>query len=70
MSVATTDPKPGSPQPTLVELSPKMFFIGLGVLVAILAGSFAYFIRSQVEYAFAFPDDWGHTLLVPAILAG
>ena len=67
MSVATTNSETGSSQPALVELSPKAFFIGLGILVAILAGSFAYFIRSQVEYAIAFPDDWGHTLLVPAI---
>ena len=67
MSVATTNSETGSSQPALVELSPKTFCVGLGILVAILAGSFAYFLRSQVEYAIAFPDDWGHTLLVPAI---
>jgi exosortase len=67
MSVATNDSETGSAQPALVELSPRTFFVGLGILVAILAGSFAYFIKSQFEYAIAFPDDWGHTLLVPAI---
>jgi exosortase len=67
MSVATNDSETGSAQPALVELSPRTFFVGLGILVAILAGSFAYFLRSQFEYAIAFPDDWGHTLLVPAI---
>jgi exosortase len=67
MSVATNDSETGSAQPALVELSPRTFFVGLGILVVILAGSFAYFIKSQFEYAIAFPDDWGHTLLVPAI---
>jgi exosortase len=67
MSVATNDSETGSAQPALVELSPRTFVVGLGILVAILAGSFAYFLRSQFEYAIAFPDDWGHTLLVPAI---
>ena len=69
MSVATNDSETGSAQPTLVELSPRTFFVGLVILVAILSGSFAYFLRSQFEYAIAFPDDWGHTLLVPAIAA-
>ena len=50
-----------------VEISPRTFYVGLGVMVACLAGAFFYFLVSQVEYAIDSPDDWGHTLLVPAI---
>ncbi len=51
-----------------VEISPRTFYAGLGVMIACLAGAFFYFLVSQVEYAIDSPDDWGHTLLVPAIV--
>ena len=51
-----------------IDLSPRTFYVGLGVMLACLAGAFFYFLTSQVEYAIDSPDDWGHTLLVPAIV--
>lgn len=51
-----------------VEISQRTLYVGLGVMIAVLAGAFSYFLVSQIEYAIDSPDDWGHTLLVPAIV--
>lgn len=42
--------------------------IAIGVLVVVLLGVFYHLFRGQVLFAIAEPSDWGHTLLVPAIV--
>ena len=50
------------------ELSPRELWIAGAILAAANIAVFFVFFRSQVEFAIRYPSDWGHTLIVPALV--
>jgi exosortase len=52
-----------------LELSSRGLLGAGAVLLAANIAVFFVFFRSQVEFAIHFPSDWGHTLVVPGLVA-
>jgi len=57
-----------SPDDTLA-LSTRGLMVAGAILAAANIAVFFVFFRSQVEFAIHFPSDWGHTLVVPGLVA-
>ena len=51
-----------------VTLSPRTVWIAGVVLLVIFVGVFADFFAKQFRFAINMPSDWGHTLIVPAVV--
>lgn len=65
-SVSPTPAVAGDPAEGL-DIGPRgMVVAGVAVLAVFVAVFWEWF-RSQVQFAFEFPSDWGHTLLIPGI---
>lgn len=63
--------KPDQPSalvPT-VTLSPRTAWIAGGALILVFIGVFTDFFLKQFRFAISMPSDWGHTLVVPAVVA-
>lgn len=58
-----------SPRPGDFTLSSRELWIAGGILAAANVAVFFVLFRAQVEFALAFPSDWGHTLVVPGLVA-
>lgn len=51
-----------------MTLSPRAAWIAGAVLIAVFVGVFSDFFAKQVRFAISMPSDWGHTLVVPAVV--
>ncbi len=59
--------QPSAIAPT-VTLSPRAAWIAGSALVVVFVGVFADFFAKQFRFAVNMPSDWGHTLVVPAVV--
>jgi exosortase len=60
--------QPIEPEPRKgVEVGPRELLLSGLLLLVLMIGVFWEWFRGQVEFAVAFPSDWGHTLLIPVI---
>ena len=50
-------------------VSPRAALVAGGVLLLTTILVFFELFRAQAEFALRFPSDWGHTLIVPALVA-
>ncbi|MBU3727957.1 MAG: exosortase/archaeosortase family protein [Phycisphaerales bacterium] len=55
--------------PPSVTLSPRTVWIAGGVLAVVFVAVFTDFFLKQVRFAINMPSDWGHTLVVPGVVA-
>lgn len=55
--------------PVNIEMQPGRVALALAVLVVVLVALFWHFVTAQVNFAFTYLGDWGHTLAVPLITA-
>ena len=51
-----------------VSLSPRAAWVAGSALIVVFVGVFADFFLKQLRFAISMPSDWGHTLLVPAVV--
>lgn len=58
-----------SPEASVIALPLGKVWVLAGVLGVVLVAVFWDFWKAQFLFAFTFPSDWGHTLLVPLIVA-
>ena len=68
-SPASEKPVPPSAAAPTVTLSPRTAWIAGGLLALVFIAVFADFFLKQVRFAISMPSDWGHTLIVPAVVA-
>lgn len=65
----TSLPKAGSPiEDRGLDLSPRTCLFAGGVLLVIVVLVFWNLLLAQGKFAVRYPSDWGHTILVPAIV--
>lgn len=60
---------PPSASAATVRLSPRAAWIGGAALAVVFVGVFADFFMKQLRFAISMPSDWGHTLVVPGVVA-
>lgn len=55
------------PRPAAIVVPMRTAVIAGGVLAAVFVAVFWNFFFKQARYAYTAPQDWGHTLIIPAI---
>lgn len=61
-------PLPPSALVPTVTLSPRTAWTAGAALLVVFVGVFADFFLKQLRFAISMPSDWGHTLVVPAVV--